>query len=889
MFRLVLIVLFSCFLTACQQPKQEIKTEVMAVERNMVSYLEQDYAAMRAKQINHVSYKLSFDLDDASSSYSGEVIIDFKLAKQNVSPVTIDFNSGKVKAIYLNGKSVEFTYEQYFIQLPASLFKQEKNHLRITFEHDYSNAGAGLHRYQDPESNRVYLFSNFEPYDANKMFPHFDQPNIKASFELSALVPSDWQVVSTTRESSISDDKNKKLWKFPASEKISSYVFSLHAGPYQVWEDNSGKIPLRLFARQEIAKYVNAPEWFGYTQESFSFYNDYFKLIYPFEKYDQLIVPDFNAGAMENVGAVTFNEIYVGRGAKTRLERFRQANVISHEMAHMWFGDLVTMNWWNGLWLNESFATYMSYLQQSKQSEFKEDAWGLFYNNMKQWAYTTDQQVTTHAIELPVANTAEAFTNFDGITYGKGASVLKQLAYFVGEDNFRNGVANYLKKYSYGNSELGNFMDEVALAGNKDLKGWTQEWLYQAGLNTIQVDFACGDTQDVAPLSKFSVLQSAPTDHPTLRTQKIELGFYQVDTSINQQSIFQTDVIPFVYSGTRTELNLKKNTACPDFVYPNIRDMGYMKIALDAKSMASVKANLPKFKSGMRSKLWQHLWDDVLDQRMSLSEFLQLLDGSLVSSDAADVAATSSKMISMRDYFWQMRDDNNKFDKELTNLEKISWRELQQAQAGSDIQKIWFDSYVQLAYTSTALNRLANYLSGKQKVSGLVFDQDRRWLTLVRLNLFNHKNAKALTEKEKKKDTSDPGQQMALVSEAVRPDVSIKQEFFEKLIAKDQAYKLATSRLLMMNMLPTAQPEYRSQYFDSILSNIPKLHQERESKFVEIYLNKMLPRLCYSTSVQCLSAASDEYSQLSPVINRALKIAVQESQRCVDMKKLVVK
>lgn len=890
LLKLFLIGLVSSVISSCQPPQKTEKyvEQQQSIERSKQAYLEQAYAAMRAKQITDVSYELTISLDEKNTDYSGEVIINFNLMKQNTSPVTVDFNSGKVKAVYLNDQSINFIYEQYFIQIPAETFTQERNRLRIEFERSYSMAGDGLHRYKDQQTGNVYLYSNFEPYNANKMFPHFDQPNIKASYALQVLAPASWQVVSAQRESSINDENGKKRWLFPVTPKIPSYIFPLHAGPYKIWEDNSGKVPLRLFAREELAQYVNATEWFAFTQQSFDFYNQYFEIEYPFGKYDQLIVPDFNAGAMENLGAVTFNEIYVGRGVKTRLERFRHANVISHELAHMWFGNLVTMDWWNGLWLNESFATYMSYLQQSKNSEFKQDSWRIFYNNMKQWAYTTDQQVTTHAIELPVANTAEAFTNFDGITYGKGASVLKQLAYYVGEENFRKGVANYLKKFSYRNTELQDFINEVAQASNKDLTGWTQEWLYLAGLNTIQVEFACGDNHDVAPLSEFSVLQFATPENPTLRSQKVELGFYQIDQSANQKAVYQTAVIPFVYSGEKTTMPIEKSMACPDFVYPNVNDMGYLKVSLDKKSLTSVQQNIAVFDPEMRSNLWQILWDQVLDKRLGLNEFVQLVNSSMVSNDTADVAAMSAKLRIAQDYLIKMQNNKQGFEKELKLLEAIAWRELQASEAESDIQKIWFDTYVQLAFSKSELNRLANMLTGKQKVRGLQIDQDRRWAALIRLNLFKHASAIKLADQEKKKDPSDRGQQMSLICEVVRATPEIKADFFEKIIAKDQAYKLATARLLMVNLFPAVQIEYRHQYADKILSSIPKLHKEQDERFLSSYLTGMLPSVCTAQNINRLTAAVTEYGALNPVINRSLRIALQEEQRCVDMKGLML-
>ncbi len=890
LLKLFLISLVCVVISSCQPPQKTEKyvDQQQSIERSKQAYLEQAYAAMRAKQITDVSYELTINLDEKNTDYSGEVIINFNLMKQNTSPVTVDFNSGKVNAVYLNDQSINFIYEQYFIQIPAETFTQERNKLRIEFERSYSMAGDGLHRYKDQQTGNVYLYSNFEPYNANKMFPHFDQPNIKASYALQVLAPASWQVISAQRESSINDENGKKRWMFPVTPKIPSYIFPLHAGPYKIWEDNSGKVHLRLFAREELAQYLNAKEWFTFTQQSFDFYNQYFEIEYPFGKYDQLIVPDFNSGAMENLGAVTFNEIYVGRGVKTRLERFRHANVISHELAHMWFGNLVTMDWWNGLWLNESFATYMSYLQLSKNSEFKQDSWRIFYNNMKQWAYTTDQQVTTHAIELPVANTAEAFTNFDGITYGKGASVLKQLAYYVGEENFRKGVANYLKKFSYRNTELQDFINEVAQASDKDLTGWTQEWLYLAGLNTIQVEFACGDNHDVAPLSEFSVLQFATPENPTLRSQKIELGFYQIDQSANQKAVYQTAVIPFVYSGEKTAMPIEKSMACPDFVYPNVNDMGYLKVSLDKKSLTSVQQNITVFDPEMRSNLWQILWDQVLDKRLGLNEFVQLVNSSMVSNDTADVAAMSAKLRMAQDYLIKMQNNKQGFEKELKLLEAIAWRELQAAEAESDIQKIWFDTYVQLAFSKSELNRLANMLTGKQKVRGLQIDQDRRWAVLIRLNLFKHASAIKLADQEKKKDPSDRGQQMSLICEVVRATPEIKADFFEKMIAKDQAYKLATARLLMVNLFPVVQIEYRHQYADKILSNIPKLHKEQDERFLSSYLTGMLPSVCTAQNINRLTAAVTEYGALNPVINRSLRIALQEEQRCVDMKGLML-
>jgi len=860
------------------------KSSNNSLERKHEPYLEQTYAALRKHQISDVNYRLHVELDEVSTSFNGEVTIDFTLAKNNKMPVTVDFDGGDVLAVELNGKPINWQHEQWFIRFAPELFSEGKNNLHIRYSHAFATAGDGLHRYKDKQTGNVYLYSNFEPFNAHKMFPHFDQPDIKATYTLDVIAPQKWQVISATRETRIDSQGDKKHWIFPQTPLMASYVFSLHAGDYAVWEDKAGDIPLRLFARQELAQYVNAKEWFLFTQQSFAFYNKYFDYPYPFAKYDQLIVPDYNSGAMENIGAVTFNESFVSRGQKTYLQRMRTNNVISHEMAHMWFGDLVTMDWWNGLWLNESFATYMASLQQANNSEFKDSVWDVFYADMKQWAYTTDQQATTHAIELSVANTVEAFTNFDGITYGKGASVLKQLAIFVGEENFRQGVASYLKKYSYRNTRLKDFMDELSVAAKQNLSGWSQEWLYKAGLNTISVNYECD--KDKATIKYLDIEQTAPKANPVWRSQRVQLGLY----GVQNDQISLITLLPVKYQGQHTKIRATEGLSCPAFVYPNVADWGYVKINIDKKSRQTLEQHISQFDASLRKMLWQNLWDDVEDVKLSLTDYVSYVQKNISSeTDFQLVGSILTKLQTASYYFWITQQAGQDHQTDLAALESIAQQQLARAEQASNFQKVAFDAYVALLSTQSGLDNARNYLAGKNLPQGFVLDQDRRWTLLRRLNQFQYKDYRELTAAEQQKDKSDLGQQMAIVCEVIRPDVAVKEKWLNELLSPNTQYKYATQRLVMKAIFPATQLNLRATFDKKIVDNLPQVKALNNDRFLSVYADLVSPHACSAESVQHLTDIRNQYASISPALGKTLIVSVQEEQRCVDMMQLMVK
>src|SRR5271169_795400 len=408
----------------------------------------------------------------------------------------------------------------------------EHNVVVVDADCAYSHTGEGVHRFVDPVDNEVYLYSQFETADAKRMFACFDQPDLKATFDVTVTAPAHWQVVSNGATADVDERDGAKVQTFVTTPRMSTYLVALIAGPYARWDDNysdaHGNIALGLLCRASLAEYMDAERLFTQTKQGFGFYHQNFGVPYAFGKYDQLFVPEFNAGAMENAGAVTFLEDYVFRSKVTRYSYERRAETVLHEMAHMWFGDLVTMTWWDDLWLNESFATFASVLCQSEATEFTE-AWTTFANSEKSWAYRQDQLPSTHPVAADIPDLAAVEVNFDGITYAKGASVLKQLVAYVGLEHFLSGLRDYFRAHAFDNATFDDLLVALEKASGRDLSDWGRQWLKTTGLNTLRPDF---DVDADGKFTRFRVKQSgaAPGAGET-RVHRLAIGIYDDDQS----------------------------------------------------------------------------------------------------------------------------------------------------------------------------------------------------------------------------------------------------------------------------------------------------------------------------------------------------------------------
>jgi len=873
--------IFSFLLVACDS-RQLTGVTVDAqtlVLRQELRLLEEDYMRFRKSQIANPVYHLDIDINAGSSTFDGMATLTFELAAGNAAPVTVDFDSGSILELSVNGSPADYQYEQWFITIPAQAFQDGSNVVSIRYQRPFATDGAGLHKFTDPEDGAEYFYTNFEPYDANRLFPHFDQPNLKAPLTLEVTVPADWQVITNTMEIELTAVEGRNHWVFPATPPLSSYVYALHTGPYAGWVGNAGGIPLRLFARKSLAPYVAPEEWFAPTQQSFAFFQDWFEMAYPFGKYDQVIVPDFNAGAMENVAAVTFNERYVSRGVKSTAQLRGLASVIAHEMAHMWFGDLVTMDWWNGLWLNESFATYMANLELERASPFQ-NVWDSFYTGNKLWAYDTDQLITTHPIELDVATTADAFTNFDGITYGKGGSVLKQLPYFIGEENFRVGVRNYLMKYAYMNTTLDDFVNELAIASGMDLSWWKQEWLYRSGVNTLEADFTC----EAGNLTSLRLLQHVPSETTAdkdLRSQRTQVGLYRY----NDEGMQLTSALPVTYGGAVTWVPAAIGQPCPDLVLPNEGDWAYMKIKLDNRSFATLTQRINDFANPTtRLMLWQSLWDSVQDGSLSL---LQYMDFALANSGAEQddnvLRHVTGTLASAFNYFSRFGGQ----DAAKARMEDFLFGQLLEAQPGSELQKVWYDSFTGRAHTPAALAYLQALLEGSETLEGLLIDQDKRWGLVVALNRYQHDGHVALASAELARDPSDQGSNMALVAEAVRPEQGVKAKWFDTIVNAPDSYKLATLRSVMAWLFPAEQSNLLAPYREPILAAIPQLDALATQEYLSEFTGSFSGASCTPESVARLAQANADFAGMQPLVVKSYLIHHQNDQRCVRLKSVL--
>ena len=583
-------------------------------------------AAGRAQLLKVEHYNVVLDLSEVRTSptFGSTTTVTFTAAAG--ASTWIDLVADSVSAITLNGQPVPvFAFAEDKVALHGL---QAQNTLVVDARCKYTRDGTGLHRFVDPVDNEAYLYSQFEVPDARQVFANFEQPDLKAEFSFTVTAPNHWEVVSNGAQASRqSAGEGLDRWTFARTKRMSTYITAIVAGPYHHVHDeyagSFGTYPLGLYCRKSLAEFLDHEELFKITKQGFAFFEEQFQFGYPFGKYDQLFCPEYNAGAMENAGAVTFLEDYVFRSRVTRLQYEARANTILHEMAHMWFGDLVTMRWWEDLWLNESFAEWAAYWSMARCTEFT-DAWTEFLGLRKEWGYRQDQQPTTHPIAAEMVDLESVRPNFDGISYAKGASVLKQLVAYIGEEHFVAGVRTYLQKHQYANAELSDLLAELTAASGIDLKDWMNLWIQTPGVNTLRLEV---ETDSDGIYTKALMHQEPAKEpaglEPTLRSHRIQLGFY----SFIDGALECTDRQWVTIDGAITDLSdILVDRPRPEVLLINEGDHTFAKIRLDRHSMDNAITNYGAFTSSLtRMMVWMSAWDMTRDGELPTNDWLRLV------------------------------------------------------------------------------------------------------------------------------------------------------------------------------------------------------------------------------------------------------------------------
>ncbi|MCY7286911.1 MAG: aminopeptidase N [Cryobacterium sp.] len=736
-------------------------------------------AQERAALITVQSYQVTLDLTTGPETFGSETTVHFTATPG--ASTFIDAITRTVHSVTLNGAALDPEAVSDGIRLQLDGLAAE-NTLTVVADAEYTNTGEGLHRFVDPVDSEVYLYSQFEVPDSRRVFAVFEQPDLKATFAFTVTAPDAWEVISNSATPVPTDAGNgNKTWAFAPTHTISSYITALVAGPYAVvrsdlTSSDGRTIPLGLFCRKSLFEYLDADYLFEKTRQGFEYFEGKFNYPYPFDKYDQMFVPEFNAGAMENAGAVTFTETYVFRSKVTDAIKERRVVTVLHELAHMWFGDLVTMKWWNDLWLNESFAEWASTMATAEATEWTE-AWTTFAVMEKSWAYKQDQLPSTHPITATITDLEDVQVNFDGITYAKGGSVLKQLVAWVGRDEFFTGVAAYFAKHQWGNTELNDLMVELEASSGRDLTEWTKLWLETAGVNTLRPEIV---VDDAGTITGFTVLQTATADYPTIRPHRLAIGFYDLADGV----LVRTHRIEIDVDGEQTDVPSLLGRTRPDLVLLNDDDLAYAKIRLDPASQEVALENLSAIESPLaRAIIWGAIWDATRDAETAARDFITLVLGNVATESESTTLRTVLGQVTLAATYYVAEEFRTATIKEVGDA---LWSLARHAEAGSDEQFQFVKFFAAIATTESQLVSVAALLDGTAPLDGLEIDTDLAWELLIAL-VAGGKAGPTEIDAALAADNTATGAQSAALARAAFPTLDGKQAAWSSLIDVDTA------------------------------------------------------------------------------------------------------
>lgn len=835
-------------------------------------------AEQRSTLIAVDSYQVTIDVTAPGDTFVSTTTVNF--TAQPGSSTFIDLIAESIDTITLNGRSLD----------PQSVFHDSRislddltatNTLTVTAHCRYMNTGEGLHRFVDPVDNEVYLYTQFEVPDARRMFAVFEQPDLKATFQFTVTAPSRWEVVSNQpTPQPVAHDNDTATWQFPATPRISSYITALVAGPYTVTRSeltsSDGRtIPLGVFSRASMAEHLDTDEIIDITRRGFEFFESQFQVPYPFEKYDQLFVPEFNAGAMENAGCVTFTETYVFRSKVTDAIKERRVVTILHELAHMWFGDLVTMKWWNDLWLNESFAEWASTLATAEATQWHE-AWTTFNAMEKTWAYRQDQLPSTHPIVAPINDLEDVYVNFDGITYAKGGSVLKQLVAWVGLEQFMAGVSAYFTTHAWGNTELGDLLRELEKTSGRELTSWASLWLETAGVNTLSPRV---EVDEHGTITSFVIEQTATPDYPTLRPHRMAVGFYSVD---DNDALVRTHRVELDVEGATTHVTELEGTHRPALILLNDDDLAYAKIRFDSESLTVAAQRLSDISAPLaRSLVWAALWDATRDGEFPASDYVALVLNHIGrETESTTLRTTLAQVVTAaRMYVAPAR------RKEAMHVVSSRlWDLARDAAPGSDAQFQFVKYLAALPVGDEQQQALRDLLEGTIALEGLTIDTDLRWELLEGLVLSGHADSRDI-DAALEADSTASGAQAAARARAALPTPEGKRAAFDSLVVDTDATN-AIARATAQGFVHVLDADVVEALVEPYFESLERLWSERSFHMASQIITGLFPTPLAS---QELSDAAhrwlSEHADAAPALRRVVVECLADVDRALAVQR----
>ncbi|MEU9732670.1 aminopeptidase N [Streptomyces sp. NPDC048002] len=803
--------------------------------------LSRDEARERAALLSVDGYDVSLDLRsavgegpaDGPRTFRSVTTIRFRCAEPGATTF-VDLIAPAVTAVSLNGRDLD----------PGAVFDGSRialedlaadNELVVDARCAYSRTGEGMHRFVDPEDGEVYLYTQYEPADSRRVHACFEQPDLKAPFRFEVRAPEGWTVWSNG-EGRLADG----VWRFAETKPISTYITCVVAGPYHYVTDSYTRtfddgttleIPLGAMCRKGLAPHFDADDVFLVTKQGLDFFHDHFDYPYPFGKYDQAFVPEYNLGAMENPGLVTFREEYIFRGKVTQASYEARANVILHEMAHMWFGDLVTMEWWDDLWLKESFADFMGSFATVGATRFA-DGWITFANRRKAWAYRADQLPSTHPVTADIRDLQDAKLNFDGITYAKGASVLKQLVAYVGQDAFLEGARRYFKRHAYGNTRLGDLLSVLGETSGRDMAAWARSWLQTAGVNSLtpQVLLAPDGT-----IEELAVVQEAAESHPELRPHRIAVGLYRrTGDTLRRYARAEVDI-----DGPRSVVTELAGVGAPDLVLVNDDDLTYCKTRFDETSLAALREGLGDITDPLaRALCWSALWNMTRDALLPARDFIDLV--LRFAGRESDIGVLQMVQVWAESAAVHYTAPGRR---ELTDrqLAEGAARELYAAGPGSEHQLAWARFFARVADAPADFELLGALLDGTETLEGLAVDQELRWVFLDALAARDVVGEKELAAELARDDTAS-GKRHQVRCLAARPQAAVKAQAWAQVVESEELSNALVEATIAGFDRPS-QRELTAPYAQKYFAAIERLWEERSIQIGMVVVQGLFPSL----------------------------------------------